>query len=143
MSIARILALKGAEVFTTTPEQILKEAAAELAQRGIGALVVIDSWGGVAGVISETDILAAIAARGADALNERVESHMGRNFRFLSEHDSVDDAMETMTIERRRHLPVLREGRLVGLISIGDAVKYRIDTIDAERRALHQYIATA
>jgi len=143
MSIARILALKGAEVFTTTPEHILKEAAAELAERGIGALVVIDRWGEVAGVISETDILAAIAARGADALNERVESHMGRNFRFLSEHDSVDDAMETMTIERRRHLPVLREGRLIGLVSIGDAVKYRIDTIDAERRALHQYIATA
>jgi len=143
MSIARILALKGAEVFTTTPEQILKEVAAELAQRGIGALVVIDRWGEVVGVISETDILAAIGARGADALGDTVASHMGRNFRFLTEQDTVDDAMETMTIERRRHLPVLRDGRLAGLISIGDAVKYRIDTIEAERRALHQYIATA
>jgi len=143
MSIARILALKGAEVYTTTPEHVLKEVAAELAQRGIGALVVVDRWGEVAGVISETDILAAIGARGADALEDSVASHMGRNFRFLTEQDTVDDAMETMTVERRRHLPVLRDGRMVGLVSIGDVVKYRIDTIDAERRALHQYIATA
>lgn len=143
MSIARILALKGAEVYTTTPEQTLKEVAAELSQRGIGALVVIDPWGEVAGVISETDIMAAIGARGADALDDTVVSHMGRNFRFLTEQDTVDDAMETMTVERRRHLPVLRDGRIVGLISIGDAVKYQIDTIEAERQALHQYIATA
>jgi CBS domain-containing protein len=143
MCIARILALKGAEVFTTTPERSLREAAAELAERGIGALVVIDAWGEVAGVISETDILAAIAARGADALGDSVERHMGRNFRFLSQEDSVEDAMEAMTIERRRHLPVLNDRRLIGLVSIGDVVKYRIDTIEAERRALHQYIATA
>lgn len=143
MSIARILALKGAEVFTTTPEQKLKEVAAELAQRGIGALVVIDRWGEVAGVVSETDILAAIGARGADALEDSVANHMGRNFRFLTEQDTVDDAMETMTIERRRHLPVLRDKRIVGLVSIGDVVKYRIDRIEAERLALHQYIATA
>jgi len=143
MSIARILALKGNEVFTTTPEQILKEVASELARRSIGALVVLDRWGEVAGVISESDVVAAVAARGADAMSDSVASHMGRDFRFLTEEDSVDDAMETMTIERRRHLPVLRERRLVGLISIGDVVKYRIETIEAERKALHQYIATA
>ena len=143
MSIARILALKGAEVYTTTPEQTLKDVAGQLAQRGIGALVVIDRWDEVAGVISETDIMAAIGAHGAEALDDTVARHMGRNFRFLTEQDTVDDAMETMTVERRRHLPVLRDGRIVGLVSIGDAVKFQIDTIEAERRALHQYIATA
>jgi len=143
MSIARILALKGTEVFTTTQEQILREVARELAQRGIGALVVLDGWGEVVGVISESDIVAAIAMRGAEAMDDVVSAHMGRNFRFLTEEDSVDDAMETMTIERRRHLPVLRERRLVGLVSIGDVVKYRIDRIESERQALHRYIATA
>jgi CBS domain-containing protein len=143
MSIARILARKGTEVFTTTPEQILREVAAQLAHRAIGALVVLDRWGEVVGTISESDIVAAVADRGADAMTDTVASHMARNFRFLSEEDAVDDAMDIMTIERRRHIPVLREGRLCGLISIGDAVKYRMDTIEAERLALHAYIASA
>jgi CBS domain-containing protein len=143
MSISRILAHKGAEVYTTTPEQILREVAAELARRGIGALVVLDRWGEVVGVISESDVVAAVAARGGDAMGDSVASHMGREFRFLTEDDSVSDAMETMTAERRRHLPVMREGRLVGLISIGDVVKYRIETIEAERHALHEYIVRA
>jgi len=143
MSISRILAHKGEEVYTTTPEQIMREVAGELARRGIGALVVLDRWGDVVGVISESDVVAAVADRGADAMSDSVASHMARNFRFLTEEDSVADAMETMTAERRRHLPVLREGRLAGLVSIGDVVKYKIETIEAERHALHEYIVRA
>ncbi len=143
MSVARILARKGMVVYTTTPQQSLQEAAAELARRRIGALVVLDDAERVIGVIAERDIVEAIARGGASALQDQVLLHMQSNWRFATEHDSIDDMSETMTQERCRHMPVLREGRLAGLVSIGDVVKYRIETIDAERVALREYIATA
>ncbi len=143
MCVARILASKGADVFTTHPRQSLQDAAAELASRGIGALVVLDFDGEVAGLIGERDIIAAVAQHGARALQDPVSLHMTVSCKTAREDDSLDETMETMTLERRRHLPVMREGRLVGLVSIGDVVKYRIDAIEAERIALREYIATA
>jgi CBS domain-containing protein len=143
MSVARILARKGNEVFTANPNETLQDVAAHLARRGIGALVVVDRAGEVLGLISEPDVVAAVARRGADALEDAVASHMVRNFRFVTEDDSIADTMETMTVERCRHLPVMRDGALAGIVSIGDVVKYRIDMIEAERLALREYIATA
>ncbi|WP_292532129.1 CBS domain-containing protein [Methylocystis sp.] len=143
MTIARILAAKGADVFTTTPQRTLKEIAAELIDRRVGALAVLDSSGEIVGLVAERDIVAALANHGAAALGDEVSRHMAKNFKVATEHDSVVSTMDTMTVNRRRHLPVLRQGRLVGLVSIGDVVKYHIDTMEAERLAMQQYIATS
>jgi CBS domain-containing protein len=143
MSVGRILAMKGVDVYTTDPNQTLRSVAAELVDKGIGALVVLGAGGEVIGLISERDIVMAVARYGAIALEEEVERHMQANCCMVNEHDSIDDASDTMTQQRCRHLPVIREGRLAGLVSIGDVVKYRIEMIDAERLALRHYIATA
>ncbi|PWB81053.1 MAG: inosine-5-monophosphate dehydrogenase [Methylocystaceae bacterium] len=143
MSVARILAKKGDEVVTTTPQRTLLDVSAELTRRGIGALVVVDFEDEVVGLIAERDIVGAVARHGVEALYDEVSRHMTVNPKMVAADDSVDVTMEAMTIGRKRHLPVLRNGRLAGLVSIGDVVKYRIDEIEAERRALREYIATA
>ncbi len=143
MNVARILARKGPDVVTTSPRRTLLDVAVELTRRGIGALVVVDFDDEVVGLIAERDIVGAIARFGVGALFDEVSRHMTANPLVIAEDDSVDATMEAMTVERRRHLPVLREGRLAGIVSIGDIVKYRIDEIEAERQALRQYIATA
>jgi CBS domain-containing protein len=143
MSVGRILAMKGVDVYTADPNQTLQSVAAELISKGIGALVVLGATGEVVGLISERDIVLAVARYGSAALEEEVERHMQANCCMVNEHDSIDDASDTMTQQRCRHLPVVREGRLAGLVSIGDVVKYRIETIEAESMALRHYIATA
>jgi CBS domain-containing protein len=143
MNVARILARKGNEVATTTPGRTLLEAAGELTRRGVGALVVVDGSGALVGLIAERDIVSAVARFGVDALFEEVGRHMTLDPASIGEEDSLDVTMETMTIGRRRHLPVLRQGRLAGIVSIGDVVKCRIDEIEAERQELRHYIATA
>ncbi|MBI1868776.1 MAG: CBS domain-containing protein [Methylocystis sp.] len=143
MTVASILATKGRCVVTTRPNRTLQQASAELTLHKIGALVVVDANDDVVGVISERDVVAAIASRGSDALLDTVAQHMQTNLKIAAEDDTVDATMETMTVERRRHLPVLREGRLTGLVSIGDVVKYRIELIETEHQALRDYIATA
>lgn len=142
MSVARILAAKGRCVVTIRPRLPLHEVAKELVLHNIGALVVTDANDEVVGLISERNIVEALASRGIDAMSDPASSHMDANPRFAHEDDTVDQTMETMTVERRRHLPVLRDGRLSGIVSIGDVVKYRIDAIEAERRELREYIAT-
>ena len=142
MSVARILARKGRCVVTTRPGRTLHEVAKELVLHNIGALVVVDANDDVLGLISERNIVEAFASRGIDALLDSASSHMEANPRFAHEDDTVDQTMETMTLERRRHLPVLRDGRLSGIVSIGDVVKYRLDAIEAERSELREYIAT-
>jgi CBS domain-containing protein len=143
MTVAHILADKGRRVVTTQPHRTLHEISQELMRHGIGALVVIDANEQVVGLISERDIVAAMAQRGAEALLDAVSRHMTADLRMAAERDSVDATMETMTVERRRHLPVMCEGRLCGLVSIGDVVKYRIQMIESEHQALRDYIAQA
>lgn len=143
MSVAHILASKGTEVVTVAPHRTLLDVSAEMASRGIGALVVVDFEDEVVGLIAERDIVGAIARHGVEALFDEVSRHMTPSPMSVAEDETIDATMEAMTVERRRHLPVLRNGRLAGLVSIGDVVKYRIDEIDAERRALREYIATA
>ena len=143
MTVARILAKKGRNVATTSQDRTLQEISVDLTRRGIGALVVVDESGFIVGIISERDIVAAIAKRGTDALGDPAALHMTQNPKVASEQDTVPSTMETMTIERFRHMPVIDRGRLVGLVSIGDVVKYRIEEIEFERKALREYIATA
>jgi CBS domain-containing protein len=143
MNVARILAHKGTEVATTTPVRSLLDVAAELTRRGIGALVVVDADDAVVGLITERDIVAAIARHGVEALSDEVARFMTADPMSIAEDHSLVMTMEAMTIERRRHLPVMRDGRLAGIVSIGDVVKCRIDEIEAERRELFAYIASA
>jgi CBS domain-containing protein len=143
MTVARILAKKGRNVATTTQDATLREISVELARRHIGALVVVDANDSILGIISERDVVAAIADRGTDALADPAALHMTKNPKVASEDDTIFSTMETMTIQRFRHMPVIDKGRLSGLVSIGDVVKYRIEEIEYERQALRNYIATA
>ena len=143
MTVAMILSEKGRSVATASPDMTLREVAAKLMQRGIGALVIVDAEDAVIGLIAERDIVAAIAIGGAEALGEPVSLHMQSNIAMAYENDTVETTMQTMTIERRRHLPVLRDRNLVGLVSIGDVVKHRIRVIEEEHRSMREYIAQA
>jgi CBS domain-containing protein len=143
MTVATILSEKGRHVVTSPPTMTLREVAQELMRHGIGALVIVDVAGLVVGLISERDLVAAVATHGARALGEPVCDHMQINPVTASENDTIDATMQVMTLERRRHLPVLRETRLAGLVSIGDVVKHRIRVIEEEHRSMREYIAQA
>jgi len=143
MTVARILANKGCGVVTTRPERTLQEVSVELMRHGIGARVVVGANDDIVGLISERDVVMAVAKHGPDALLDAVARHMTTNPRAATEDDTVGSTMETMTLERQRHLPVVNNGGLTGLISIGDVVKYRLDQIENERKALHDYIIKA
>ncbi|MGH6937279.1 MAG: CBS domain-containing protein [Methylocella sp.] len=143
MTVARILAAKGRDVVTTQPHRTLAEAAALLTARKIGAAVVTDAQGCVLGMLSERDILHAVGTGGAVALDDAVANHMTAPVVTTNEDEGVRVAMEKMTAQRCRHLPVVEDERLVGIVSIGDVVKYRLDQIEHEHQAMREYIATA
>jgi CBS domain-containing protein len=142
MSVARILAAKGRHVVTTQPHRTLREVAGLLTDHGIGAVVVANEDGGVLGIISERDIVRAVA-EGANALEDQVSRHMTPNVVTVRESDSIDSIMDTMTTGRFRHAPVIEQGRLCGIVSIGDVVKHRVAAIETEKEALREYIASA
>jgi len=143
MNVARILADKGRDVLTTQPHRTVKEVAAQLASRGVGAVVVSDATHAVLGIVSERDIVRAIGAGASSVLEEPVSRYMTAKVTTVDESASIDRVMELMTEGRFRHLPVVENGRLVGIVSIGDVVKRHVNAIDSERRALRDYIATA
>jgi CBS domain-containing protein len=143
MTVARILAVKGRDVFITQPHRTLQETVRLLAHKGIGALVVTGADGAVLGVICERDILRALAEYGAAALDDSVSRHMTKEVFTTTGGACIHDIMERMTHSRFRHVPVVEDERLSGLISIGDVVKHRIAEIETEHRALRDYIATA
>ncbi|HLW92530.1 MAG TPA: CBS domain-containing protein [Roseiarcus sp.] len=143
MSVALILAAKGRDVVTTQPHRTLMEVAQLLGEKGIGAVVVADAQRRVLGILSERDIMRAIARDGAAALDHAVSKHMTAKVFTIGEDASIESVMETMTNGRFRHVPVTTDGRLVGLISIGDVVKHHINEIESEHRALREYITTA
>jgi CBS domain-containing protein len=142
MSVERILATKGRDVLTVSPESSLHDAARLLAEKRIGALVVTSPDRQVRGILSERDIVRAVAADPA-SLNRQVSDFMTAHVITCGPHTSIPELMDEMTIGRFRHLPVVVDGRLAGLVSIGDVVKYRVAEIEAESRALRNYIATA
>jgi len=142
MTVARILAEKGRSVFTTEPHRSLREVIGMLAERGVGAVVVADAGMNVLGILSERDVVRVIAQNGAAALDEQVSRFMTPKVTTVTREATVDQLMETMTEGRFRHLPVVEEGRLIGIVSIGDVVKRHVSAIDSERQALREYIAT-
>jgi CBS domain-containing protein len=141
MQVKHILRDKGREVVTMDGDATLSEAARLLAHRHIGALVIMDRNGGVAGIISERDIVCAMAEHSVGALAQSVSRHMTRAVSTCSEGDTVDELMETMTHGRFRHMPVVQDGRLCGIISIGDVVKTCIAETTREAQSLREYIA--
>jgi CBS domain-containing protein len=140
MLVSQILKRKGDLVFTTTPAETIAATAALLHQRGVGALVVLEA-GHVVGIVSERDVVRALAERGAAALDTPVSSCMTANVLFAEPGETVDSLLGRMTDRRVRHLPVCEKERLVGLVSIGDLVKWKISEVEAEADGLKAYIA--
>ena len=143
MTVKAILSSKGRDVSTIRPDATLAEAAQLLSERRIGALVVESAKEAVAGLLSERDIVHAVASHGHAALGLAVEQVMTRKVVTCREGDTVGVIMERMTTGKFRHLPVVEDGRLVGIVSIGDVVKYRLSEMEQESTALRDYILTA
>ena len=143
MTVKAILSRKGRDVVTIAPTANLSEAVKLLAEKRIGAVVVTGADDRVAGILSERDIVRALGERGADALGDNVAAVMTRKVTTCAEADTISVIMERMTTGKFRHLPVVEQGRLVGVISIGDVVKTRVEEIERESDALREYIATA
>ncbi|MBI2704840.1 MAG: CBS domain-containing protein [Actinobacteria bacterium] len=140
MHVRQILDSKAAGVATVAPSATLTDVARLLADHCVGALVVSDDGAQIAGIISERDLARAVAAHGAAALDLPVAEAMTTEVSTCSPSDTVDSLMEVMTHERIRHLPVTVDGRLAGIISIGDVVKYRVAELQAESQALQEYL---
>ena len=143
MTVETILAQKGRSVATFDPARTLGEAARELSSRRIGAVVIVDGDMTVLGILSERDIVRAVAKRGSAALDEPVREHMTGRVVTCKGQAGINDVMQLMTDGKFRHIPVVEDGRLAGIVSIGDVVKQRLAEIEAESQALREYIATA
>ena len=140
MNVAAILSGKGRTVVTVRSETSLEEIAKKLASKRIGAIVVVGAAGRIDGIISERDIIKAVSERGASCLLEPVSLIMTRTVQTCDIADTLDELMERMTIGRFRHLPVVEDGNLVGIVSIGDVVKHHIAEVEMEASALRGYI---
>ena len=143
MTVASILKHKGAHVETVQPAATVQQVCTTLAQKRIGATVVVGPGGNVVGVVSERDVVNALAQQGPGALNRSIDEIMTRNVATCQLTDTSEALMEMMTRGRFRHVPVVEGGRLVGIISIGDVVKRRIEDSELERHAMRDYIAQA
>jgi CBS domain-containing protein len=143
MTVAAILAQKGRNVVTITAEKSVTDAVAALGKHKIGALVVVESRDRIVGIISERDIVKSLAKTGVDMLAGTVASIMTRNVVTCLERETINDVMGRMTRGRFRHLPVATNGRLTGIVSIGDVVKARIEEVEREAEEMRTYIATA
>jgi CBS domain-containing protein len=138
--IAKLLDRKGHLVATVTPEATIWEALRLLDQHGVGALVVSADGRRPAGIISERDIVRRLPERGAAMLDGPVADIMVKEVRCAAPDDEVESLMAVMTTHRIRHLPVVLDGELVGIVSIGDVVKHRVDALEDDNRALVDYI---
>ena len=141
MLVAQIIRDKGDQVFTCQPGDTIAEAARALHERRVGAIVVCEG-DKVAGILSERDIVAAVAKDGPGCLTKPVSAYMTRDVQFAKPADAVDSLMERMTEKRIRHLPVLHEERLAGIVSIGDVVKCKIADTVLEAETLKAYIVS-
>jgi CBS domain-containing protein len=142
MLIRHIIKDKGGAVHAIADADTLGEAARALHDKRVGCMVVLDADGALAGILSERDIVRQVAQRGANALSDTVASAMTRNVVVVHPDLAIDDALERMTDRRIRHLPVLEDERLIGIVSIGDLVKWKIDEVQVEAAAMRAYIAT-
>jgi len=143
MTIARLIAGRSGEVWSCHADDSVAQAVEMLATRRIGALPVRDGGEGVAGIFSERDVLYCLQKHGGAALDLKVRDVMTAPAITIDPATRVDDALGLMTRRRIRHLPIERDGRMIGFISIGDLVKYRIEKIESEAEAMRSYIQTA
>ncbi|MCR6499513.1 CBS domain-containing protein [Shinella sp. CPCC 101442] len=142
MYVKTILDEKGRNVVTGGPQLTVRQAAVYLHENHIGAIVIVDRNDRIAGILTERDIVAAIARNGAECLDKPISSIMWGNVHRCSETETVEQLMEMMSTLRARHIPVEKDGRLVGIISIGDVVKSHIRAIKHEAEAIKAYIAS-
>ena len=143
MNVDAILKVKGDAVLTIRPTATIAEAVTLLCQKRIGALVVSANGTEPVGILSERDIVHGLGREGVSLLERRVEDLMSKAVVTCGPHDRVADLMALMTERRIRHIPVMRGGKLAGLVSIGDVVKNRLDEIELETSSLKAYVAGA
>lgn len=143
MTVSAILAEKGRDVFTESESTSLLEVCRDLGRRRIGAVIITNDKGEVTGVLSERDVVRRLANEGAKALERTVGECMTREVETCRLNDTIAYVMQRMTAGRFRHLPVVEDGKLIGVVSIGDVVKERIEQAEREAAEIREYIATA
>ena len=143
MAVAHILKQKGAAVITVQPADSVQAIVDILAKHRIGAVVVVDHEGAIAGIVSERDVVRAMAGDAAGVVGKSARDIMTAKVRTCTPQDSETDLMQMMTESRIRHLPVVADGRLAGMVSIGDVVKFRMEEIEREADHMKSYIASA
>jgi CBS domain-containing protein len=143
MNVKHILSQKGSDVLTLEPNATLTDAMDILAKRRIGALVVTGADRRIVGIISERDVVRAIAEHGTGILQSPVSEMMTRKVVTCGQNETIAEIMGRMTAGKFRHVPVVEQGRLIGIVSIGDIVKARLEELEQEQDALRDYIRTA
>ncbi|MGH1477807.1 MAG: CBS domain-containing protein [Geminicoccales bacterium] len=143
MFVRQILTSKGGDIVTISPAAELTDVATLMSKERIGAVVVLDEDAHIAGIVSERDITRALAEYGADMLTMPASKIMTTEVILCRPDDGVDKLMRKMTAGRFRHLPVVDQGKIVGIVSIGDIVKFRLEELEAEASQLQDYIAGA
>ena len=143
MTVSIILAGKGRDVFTIHPNANLAAAVELLAEKRIGAVVIVGADRRVVGILSERDIVRALAEQGRKALDEPVSAAMTRKVSTCHERETISSIMERMTRGKFRHVPVVDQGRLAGIVSIGDVVKHRLSEVEHDSAAMRDYMLTA
>ena len=141
MSVAELIRNKQGNLITVTPDTDVSDAAALLAEKRIGAVIVKEGER-LAGILSERDIVRALAVRGSGCLDQKVSAIMTSNVETCAPEESVESVMSRMTSGRFRHMPVVVEGKVSGIVSIGDLVKSRLSQLEMETESLKQYIAS-
>ncbi|SDR38110.1 CBS domain-containing protein [Pseudovibrio sp. Tun.PSC04-5.I4] len=140
MTVAAILNGKGRDVYTEPSTRSLNEICSSLGGRRVGAIILCNEPGIIVGVVSERDVVKAISLEGPDVLTQPVSEYMTKEVAVCGEGDSVNGVMARMTEGRFRHMPVVEDGKLIGLVSIGDIVKYRIAQVEQEAKDMRNYI---
>ena len=143
MHVSDILKTKGDEVVSTGPGESVAATVRLLNVKNIGAAVVRDAHGAVIGIISERDVIRSIAANGERALEMQVRDVMTSDVKSCKTTDTISEVMKVMTVNRFRHLPVIEDGKLKGIVSIGDVVKHRLDETEMEARVLRDYVVAS
>jgi CBS domain-containing protein len=141
MHVAAVLKRKGSYVVSIAPDRTIAEAVSLLIEKSIGAVLVLDGTGNIHGILSERDIVNGLSRQGADTLTQRVDAVMTRDVQHCSPHDTIAEVMRVMTERRTRHLAVMENGKLVGLISSGDVVKQRLIDANLEVETLRGYVS--
>ncbi|WP_428408183.1 CBS domain-containing protein [Hyphococcus sp.] len=142
MKVKHILQSKGADVFAVSPDDTIAAAVGVLNNKNIGAVMVCDDHGKAVGILSERDVVRRLGERGAEAMTMRVSDCMTGNPYTCAPDETIDDLMARMTEKRIRHLPVQSSGKIIGVISIGDVVKRKIQEAEEEAAALKEYISS-